>query len=548
MGPRQLAVRDGRARALTGRRGPRARRRLVTKGGGQLAGAHGRAGGARSASRKWASPIRIHWIPAHIKDYDTDRCRCGEGSQTPKHVLLQCSLHVEARWKMIAKLHDVEGIRGKLSDSDALVSNPQAIRYIAEFMHQTGLLSQFRHAELTEPAEQDQEQGSLLQGPGIDVEDDGYISGLYETTQYVLIPELAEYETGLAACIDNPVCDASTGLDLYATSDLTKRQQTPLKDSQYLVVLHLLAKMIRVSAAGTTTKILKALKSIVDKYIEPKWGNLTSDNLINWANNATLNQTAKEYSPEQWASKFLCDPDRYNTILAADYFSPSNVCVDPCSTARSSKRSLRGASILLPRRIEQSEDSISSDESPYPSLQPSRAFIVDGIIINEMTLVYEQVILLPNRVNDQILEIVREAPNLSYQEDESHRFIAFHFHTRRRRRRVFHAQRYINGYRYARVNGRDRAVYNRRTPIVECTPDLLPDPNWQYWYPGEVPNSATSDLPLWAVQLTRFGDYLFDEDLLTEATFTAANRGQLGTYTDDKSECPVQYFDWGGYT
>jgi hypothetical protein len=74
---------------------------------------------------------------------------------------------------MIAKLHDVEGIRGKLSDSDALVSNPQAIRYIAEFMHQTGLLSQFRHAELTEPAEQDQEQGSLLQGPGIDVEDDG---------------------------------------------------------------------------------------------------------------------------------------------------------------------------------------------------------------------------------------------------------------------------------------------------------------------------------------------------------------------------------------
>jgi hypothetical protein len=248
-------------------------------------------------------------------------------------------------------------------------------------------------------------------------------SGLYETTQYVLIPELAEYETGLAACIDNPVCDASTGLDLYATLDLTKRQQTPLKDSQYLVVLHLLAKMIRVSAAGATTKILKALKSIVDKYIEPKWGNLTSDNLINWANNATLNQTAKEYSPEQWASKFLCDPDRYNTILAADYFSPSNVCVDPCSTARSSKRSLRGASILLPRRIEQSEDSISSDESPYPSLQPSRgkfirsfsdvgylyvddlsAFIVDGIIINEMTLVYEQVILLPNRVNDQILE------------------------------------------------------------------------------------------------------------------------------------------------
>jgi hypothetical protein len=54
-----------------------------------------------------------------------------------------------------------------------LMSNPQAIHYVAEFMHQTGLLNQFRHAELTEPAEQDQERGSLLRGSGIDVEDDG---------------------------------------------------------------------------------------------------------------------------------------------------------------------------------------------------------------------------------------------------------------------------------------------------------------------------------------------------------------------------------------
>jgi hypothetical protein len=108
-----------------------------------------------------------------IKASETDGCSCGEGSQTPKHVLLQCSLHAEARRQMISKLHDVEGLRGKLSDYDALVSDPQAIRYVAEFMHQTGLLSQFRQAELTEPAEQDQEQGSLLRGSGIDVEDDG---------------------------------------------------------------------------------------------------------------------------------------------------------------------------------------------------------------------------------------------------------------------------------------------------------------------------------------------------------------------------------------
>jgi hypothetical protein len=73
---------------------------------------------------------------------------------------------------MINKLFD-EGFRGNISDYDTLVSDSQAIRYIAEFMHQTGLLSQFRHAELAEPAEQDHERGSLLRGSGIDVEDDG---------------------------------------------------------------------------------------------------------------------------------------------------------------------------------------------------------------------------------------------------------------------------------------------------------------------------------------------------------------------------------------
>lgn len=64
------------------------------------------------------------------------------------------------------------GSGGKLSEYNALVSDPQAIRYIAEFMHQTGLLQQFRHEEIgPTSAEQDQERGSLLRGSGIDVED-----------------------------------------------------------------------------------------------------------------------------------------------------------------------------------------------------------------------------------------------------------------------------------------------------------------------------------------------------------------------------------------
>lgn len=70
-----------------------------------------------------------------IKASDSDRCGCGEVFQTPKHVLLQCLLYAEAHRTVINKLLDVEGLWGKLSDYDALVSEPQAIRYVAEFMH-----------------------------------------------------------------------------------------------------------------------------------------------------------------------------------------------------------------------------------------------------------------------------------------------------------------------------------------------------------------------------------------------------------------------------
>lgn len=108
-----------------------------------------------------------------IKASDSDRCSCGEGSQTLRHVLLQCSMYREARGIMLDQLQAIEGLRGKLSDYDSLVSDPQAIRYVAEFMHKTGLLQQFCHADMGEPAEQDQEQGSLLRGSGIGVEDDG---------------------------------------------------------------------------------------------------------------------------------------------------------------------------------------------------------------------------------------------------------------------------------------------------------------------------------------------------------------------------------------
>lgn len=48
--------------------------------------------------------------------------------------------------------------------------------------------------------------------------------------------------------------------------------------------------------------------------------------------------------------------------------------------------------------------------------------------------------------------------------------------------------------------------------------------------------------------LTRFGSYLFDEDLVTEQTFTGSTRGQLRTVTDPNDLCPLLYFEWNGYT
>ncbi|RLL92934.1 hypothetical protein CFD26_100212, partial [Aspergillus turcosus] len=60
MGPCQLASGDGDARGPVRSGGPaRARGRLLTKGGGQLAGAHGRVGGARPASESGPPPERL---------------------------------------------------------------------------------------------------------------------------------------------------------------------------------------------------------------------------------------------------------------------------------------------------------------------------------------------------------------------------------------------------------------------------------------------------------------------------------------------------------
>ncbi|OQD94809.1 hypothetical protein PENVUL_c129G09201, partial [Penicillium vulpinum] len=67
-------------------------------------------------------------------------------------------------WKQL----DMVGVKDK--DYDKLVSNPQAIRYVANFMHRTGLFQQFHHVGLEED---DDEEPTGLAAMELGVEDDG---------------------------------------------------------------------------------------------------------------------------------------------------------------------------------------------------------------------------------------------------------------------------------------------------------------------------------------------------------------------------------------
>ena len=74
-----------------------------------------------------------------INEVETDKCPCGEGSQTSRHVLLQCQTYGALRKRLFDQLHRAIG-PFELSNYDSIVSNPLATRYVAKFMHQTGLL------------------------------------------------------------------------------------------------------------------------------------------------------------------------------------------------------------------------------------------------------------------------------------------------------------------------------------------------------------------------------------------------------------------------
>ncbi|KAK4867173.1 hypothetical protein LT330_000683 [Penicillium expansum] len=102
-----------------------------------------------------------------IKAAESDRCSCDEGSQTPKHILMQCPRYIIPRAKLWDQLYDL----GIEMDYDKIISNPQATRYVVKFMHQTGLLRQFQHVGIEDD---DDDEPVGLTAMDLGVEDDGY--------------------------------------------------------------------------------------------------------------------------------------------------------------------------------------------------------------------------------------------------------------------------------------------------------------------------------------------------------------------------------------
>jgi hypothetical protein len=104
--------------------------------------------------------IALNHFLFKVKAVESDECYCSEGSQTPRHILMQCPLYADLRQTFLDKIRMTD--LGDSTDYDAIVSHSQATRYVAEFMLQTGLLGQFRHVEI----EPEPPQGEENEPPG----------------------------------------------------------------------------------------------------------------------------------------------------------------------------------------------------------------------------------------------------------------------------------------------------------------------------------------------------------------------------------------------
>jgi hypothetical protein len=87
--------------------------------------------------------IALNHFLYKIKAVELDKCYYREGSQTPRHILMQYPLYANLRQTFLNKIR-ITDLRDS-TDYNTIVSHSQATRYVAEFMLQTGLLGQFRH-------------------------------------------------------------------------------------------------------------------------------------------------------------------------------------------------------------------------------------------------------------------------------------------------------------------------------------------------------------------------------------------------------------------
>jgi hypothetical protein len=99
--------------------------------------------------------IALNHFLFKIKAAKSDQCYGSEGSQTPRHILMQCPLYDDLRQTFLDKIRMTD--LGDSTDYVAIMSHSQATRYVAEFMLQTGLLEQFRRVEIEpEPPQGDE--------------------------------------------------------------------------------------------------------------------------------------------------------------------------------------------------------------------------------------------------------------------------------------------------------------------------------------------------------------------------------------------------------
>ena len=102
--------------------------------------------------------IALNHFLFKIKAVKSDKCYYREGSQTPRHILIQCPLYANLRKTFLNKIR-ITDLRDS-TDYNTIISHSQATRYVAEFIVQTGLLRQFRGVEI-EPEPPEGEENDL---------------------------------------------------------------------------------------------------------------------------------------------------------------------------------------------------------------------------------------------------------------------------------------------------------------------------------------------------------------------------------------------------